>query len=101
MKKINLKGITAENVTGVLLLVIALINATLQMIGFDTLPISNENVSDIISTVFLIVTALYNTYKNRNVTSASQVAQQVTNSIKDGEILVEQVDEFLNNFRKR
>lgn len=101
MNKINLKGVTSEAVTGVLLLLVALVNAILQMLGFNTLPISNDNVSAIVSTVFLIATALYNTYKNRNITTASQVAQQVATSIKNGELLVDQVEELLNSVRKK
>ena len=31
VKKINLKGITAENATGIFIILVALINATLQM----------------------------------------------------------------------
>ena len=89
------QGVTAEAVTGVLVLLVALINAVLQMFGINTLPIENGEVSEIVSTVFLIVTTLYNVYKNRNITIASQKAQQVTDAIKDGELLVEDVDELL------
>ena len=91
MKNINLKGVTAETVTGVFVLLVALVNAVLQMFGINILPISNEEVSNIVSTVFLIVTALYNTWKNRNITKASQVAQQITDSIKNGELLADDI----------
>ena len=63
MKKINLKGITAEAETGVLVLLVALINAVLQMVGYNTLPIADDNISNIVSIIFLIITTLYNTYK--------------------------------------
>ena len=96
MKNINLKGITAETVTGVLILLVALINEILQMFGINTLPIGNEEVTSIVSTVFLIVTVLWNTWKNRNISTASQTAQQITNAIKNGEILVEDVTELIN-----
>ena len=96
MKNINLKGVNAETVTGVLILLVALINAVLQMFGINTLPIANEDVSSIVSTIFLIVTTLYNVYKNRNISTASQVAQSVTDSIKSGELLIEEVDELLD-----
>lgn len=96
MNKINLSGVTAETVTGVLILVVALVNAVLQMFGINTIPIANEDVSSIVSTGFLIVTTLYNVYKNRNISTASQVAQSVTDSIKRGELLVEEVDELLD-----
>lgn len=35
MKKINLKGVNAQSVTGVVLLIVALINAVLQMFGYN------------------------------------------------------------------
>ena len=96
MKNINLKGVNAETVTGVLILLVALINAILQMFGFNTIPIADSDVSEVISTVFLIGTTLYNVYKNRNITVASQTAQQITDAIKNGEILVEDIQELLD-----
>ena len=101
MKKINLKGITAEAVAGVLILVVALVNAIFQMLGIHTLPIENEEISNIVSIVFLIGTTLYNTYKNRNISTASQVAQNVTDSIKNGEILIEDVQALLEKCKAK
>ena len=100
MKNINLKGVNAETVTGVLILLVALVDAVLQMFGINTLPIENGEISEIVSTVFLIVTALWNTYKNRNISTASQTAQQITDAIKNGEILVEDVNELINKCKK-
>ena len=96
MNKINLKGVNAETVAGVFILLVALINATLQMFSINTLPIENEEVTNIVSTVFLIATALWNTWKNRNISTASQTAQQITDAIKNGELLVEDVQELLD-----
>lgn len=101
MKKINLKGITAEAVAGVLVLLVALINAVFQMLGFSTLPIENEEISNIVSIVFLIVTALYNTYKNRNVSLASQSAQNICDAIKNGELLIEDVNALLEKCKAK
>ena len=42
MKKINLKGVNKEAVTGILILLLALVNATLQMFGINVIPIENE-----------------------------------------------------------
>ena len=100
MKNINLKGVTKESLIGVALLVLSLVNAILQMFGFNTLPISNNQISEIVSTLFLIVMTLYNTYKNRNVTKASQKAQEVTDAIKNGEILIEDIDKILVDLKK-
>ena len=100
MKNINLKGVNAETVTGVLILLVALVNAVLQMFGFNTIPIADSDVSEVISTVFLIGTTLYNVYKNRNITVASQKAQDITDAIKNGELLVEDVTELINKCKK-
>ena len=100
MNKINLKGITAETITGILILLLALVNATLQMFGINTLPIENDEVTNIVSTVFLIATALWNTWKNRNITTASQIAQYITDSIKKGEVLADDIDELIKKIKK-
>lgn len=100
MNKINLKGITREAVTSVLILVVALINAILQMLGINTLPIENDEISAIVSGTFLVGMALWNTWKNRNVTSASQIAQQITDAIKNGELLVDDVQALISKMKK-
>ena len=100
MNKINLKGVTSEAITSVLILVVALINAILQMFGINTLPIENEEISAIVSGVFLVGMALWNTWKNRNVSTASQVAQQITDAIKNGELLIEDVQALVSKIKK-
>lgn len=99
MKKLNLKGVTAEAVTGIVLLVLALINAVLQMFGMNVLPIQNDDISNIVSVIFLIVTAAWNTWKNRNFTKASQEAQALTDMIKNGEILIDQIEDVIQKFK--
>nr|DAY85471.1 MAG TPA: holin [Caudoviricetes sp.] len=99
MKKLNLKGVTAEAVTGIALLVLALINAVLQMFGMNVLPIQNDEISNIVSVIFLIVTAAWNTWKNRNFTKASQEAQALTDMIKNGEILIDQIEDVIQKFK--
>lgn len=101
MNKPNLKGVTPENTVGILMLVIALVNAVLQMFGYHTLPIKESDVSETVSAVFLILTTLYNMYKNRNFTTASQKAQEITNAIKSGELLISDVDNILRNCKNR
>lgn len=95
MNKINLKGVTSEMLANMLILFIAVINAIFQMFGIHLLPIVNDDITNIVSTVFLIVTTLWNTWKNRNFTSASQIAQNITNAIKDGELLEEDVKNLM------
>ena len=100
MNKINLKGITSEAVTGVFILLVALINAVLQMFGINTLPIKNEEISVIVSGVFLVVASLYNTYKNRNVTTGAQETQQILDALKNGTLVVEDVQALISKIKK-
>ena len=90
--KINLKGIDKQSVAGIVILVVALVNAILQMLGIQTLPISNEEIDSVISIIFLIGSTIYSVYKNFNITPASQTAQKITDAIKNGEILIDQVE---------
>lgn len=100
MNKINLKGITSEAITSVLILVVALINAILQMLGINTLPIENEELSAIVSGAFLVGMALWNTWKNRNVTTVSQEVQQIADAVKNGELLIEDVQALISKIKK-
>lgn len=100
MNKLNLKGVNKEAVAGIAILLLALINATLQMFGVETLPIENEEVTNIVSTVFLILTALYNTWKNRNLTTASQTAQTITDAIKNGTVLADDIMFIVDKMKK-
>lgn len=100
MNKINLKGITSEAITSVIILMIALINAILQMLGFNTLPIENEEISAIVSGVFLVGIALWNTWKNRNVTTVAQEVQQIADAVKNGELLIEDVQALISKIKK-
>lgn len=100
MKKWNLKGINAETITGVLVLLLALINSVLRMCGIDTLPFTNEEIGNVVSGVFVIGASLYNTYKNRNISTASQIAQQITDAIKRGELVADDVEGMISKIKK-
>lgn len=93
--KINLSGINKQSIVGIVVLVVALVNAILQMLGIQTLPISNEEVDSVISIIFLIGSTVYSVYKNFNITPASQTAQKITDAIKNGEILIDQVEDIV------
>ncbi len=96
MNKLNLKGVTSETVTGILILLVALTNSVLQIFGIKTLPIENEEVSNIVSTIFLIITTLWNVWKNRNLTQISQEVQQIADALRYGEILEEDIKDLID-----
>ena len=97
--KINLSGVNASAVTRIVILILSLVNATLQMFGFNTIPITNDEISNLISILFVIGAALYNAYKNFNVSKPSQVAQILTDCIKNGEIAVDQAEEMIKKIK--
>lgn len=99
INKINLKGITAENIAGIVILLAALINAVLQIFGIRTVPIEDSEISNIISTIFLIITTLWNTWKNRNITTISQEAQQIADALRNGEILEKDIKELMTKMK--
>ena len=101
MKDFNFKGVTREAVTNVCMLIVALINAILQMFGVNALPIEDKEISVIISGIFLVGMALWNTWKNRNVSKASQIAQDITDMIKNGELLAEDVQALISKVKKQ
>ena len=97
--KINLNGINASTVARIVILLLALVNATLQMLGFNTIPITNDEISNFVSILFVIGTVLYNAYKNLNVSKPSQIAQTLTDCIKNGEIAVEQAEDMIQKIK--
>lgn len=100
MKNFNIKGLTPQSVGGVFILFLALVNVILQIFGYQPVQIGNDEIYEIISTIFLIGASIYTTYKNFNVTPASQTAQELTNAIKNGEVLIAEVDDLLEKVKK-
>ena len=100
MNKINLKGVTAEAVTGVIILLVALINAGLQMFGINTISIADADVSSVVSLIFVIITALYNAWKNRNVTTVAQKMQVIADAVKNGELLEKDIEDLIQKIKK-
>ena len=89
--KINLKGISKQNIITLLVLILALTNSILSMCGVKVLPITNDDINNIVSAIFLIGSALYSTYKNFNVSTAAQTAQTLCDAIKQGAVVIDEV----------
>ena len=64
-------------------LVILLINQTLMVLGWSPLPFSEEQIYEGVSSVALVVTAIYTWYKNNNVTKEAEKAQGYLNQLKE------------------
>lgn len=94
--KINLKGMTKETTAGILVLLLALVNAALQIFGLNIIPVKGEELSNIISTFFLVAITLRNTWKNCNITTISQKVQQIADAIRSGELPEEVIEELIS-----
>lgn len=63
-------------------LVILLINQILITLGWTPIPFSEEQIYEGISSVALVGVALWNWWKNNNVTEEAQEAQMYLNELK-------------------
>lgn len=68
------------------LLLLALVNQSLTMFGYPLLPFDEQVVTDIVTIIFTIVTALWAWWKNNNITPAAKLVQKILNAIKNGNI---------------
>ena len=56
------------------LLVLSLVNITLQSVGVKTIPVNNEQIATVISIVFAVASAFAAYWKNNSFTAAAQAA---------------------------
>ena len=73
----NPKNNKTAGVVRLVVLLILLINQTLISFGYNPLPFSDEQIYEAVSTVALVVSALYSTYRNTNLTTEAEEAQVV------------------------
>lgn len=64
-------------------LFILLINQTLILYGWNPLPFSEDQIYEAISSVALVGVALFNWWKNNNVTKEAQQAQEYLEELKE------------------
>ena len=93
--KINLKGMTKKTAAGILVLLLALVNAALQIFDLNIIPVQSEELANIISTFFLTAMTLRSTWKNCNLTTISQKVQQIADAIRCGELPEEVIEELI------
>ena len=81
----NLPGLTAERVKAGVTIVVtlyALVNAGLNLAGYNTLPFTNEQVSATVFSIVGVIGTIYGWWKNQNITSASLAGQQLVDALK-------------------
>lgn len=74
--------IEAGTIIRTVLLVVALVNQVLTLTGHSVLPVSDEQLTELISTIFTVVTALIAWWKNNSFTQKAIAADEYKKSIK-------------------
>jgi len=81
----NTKKVKVETIVRTLLLVVALINQLLLATGHTVLPVSDDQLEQLIVTFCTIVTALWGWWKNNSFTQAAIAADEVMAKLKGKE----------------
>lgn len=79
----NPKNNKTAGIIRLVVLLILLVNQTLISFGYNPLPFSEEQIYEGVSTVALVVSALYSTYRNTNLTTEAEEAQVVLERKKE------------------
>ena len=90
-----MNSIKLDTIIRTVCLVLALVNQGLALAGRSLLPITDEQVAEVITLGFTIVTALWAWWKNNSFTKAAIQADEVMHGLKDGsvELEIEEVEE--------
>ena len=77
-----MKKPTAATIARTVILVVALANQALTMAGKSILPISDEQITEVISLAFTVVSALIAWWKNNSFTQAAITADETMKTLK-------------------
>jgi len=75
-----------------ILLVVALVNQALVISGKNTLPFSEEQMTEFLSMVFTGVTAISAWWKNNSFTKEAIIGDNTKNALKSGDIVEADLD---------
>lgn len=75
--------IDKQTIIRTVILIIALINAILQMFDIKTLPIDNELVNDAVSVVILLAGAISSWWKNNSFSEKARLADEYLKQLKE------------------
>lgn len=76
-------NISSGTIARTVILVLALINQILSMLGYKIIPIENETINDIVTLAFTVCSSIAAWWKNNSFTSAAIQADNYKNSLKE------------------
>ena len=74
---------TAGTITRIIVLVLALTNQVLSVMGKSPIPIADDEVEMLVSSVFTVIAALVAAWKNNSVTREAQRADEYLKELKE------------------
>lgn len=74
--------IKTETIIRTVVLIVALINQGLTVIGWDLIPITDDQIAEIISLVFTIGASLWAWWKNNSFTYEARKADELLDSMR-------------------
>lgn len=80
-------NIKLDTIIRTVCLVLALVNQGLMIAGHSILPVTDEQVAELLTLGFTIVTSLWAWWKNNSFTKAAIKADNVKDAIKSGKIV--------------
>ena len=80
----NKTNISAGTIARTIVLALALINQLLTVTGHAVLPITDEQVNTLVSTIWTVAASLWAYWKNNSLTAAAQEADAVMKNLKAG-----------------
>ena len=90
------KKTSAATITRTVLLILALINQILEATGHSVIPVSSGEVSELISTVFTIATALWAWWKNNSFTQSAKAGDVVKDAVRLDIVTYDDINKMLN-----
>ena len=78
--------ISSGTIIRTICLVLALVNNCLVMAGHSPLPIEDEQLTELLSQMFVIAAAVVAWWKNNSFTRAARTADEIMHDIKNGTI---------------
>lgn len=80
----NKTNISAGTIARTIVLALALINQLLTVTGHAVLPITDEQVNTLVSTIWTVVASLWAYWKNNSLTAEAREADAVMKDLKQG-----------------
>ena len=81
-----MKNVSKETIARTIILAVALINQILVVLGINPLPIAEEELYNIISTIATAAAALWTWWKNNSFSPEAIQADKYLNELKTGDI---------------